>query len=287
MQIINRLFPYPIFSIDVDDYKDNYFEADISDIAEKENQLSFTIGIKINNEAVITNIINGNIDVVVHIECSKTSFRTAIKLGKKEKERITISSSKLNGTVEICCFLIAANKFILDSKMGLNEDYKTASFEMKVGTIVGYYNADKIIIEKDTDELLKPSSIFSVVKKKDAELPFEVKLDDSKRIKIILNEETYMQFIPLQNENCLPIIHGVIVLPALVYTLERLKESHGNLEEYEDKSWFLAIEKQLSNLEIDLYNGGLESKSSIVVAQQLLQLPVNKALDKIARLGGE
>lgn len=287
MQIINRLFPYPIYSSEVDDYIDNCFDVIIENVKEVEENLCFDISVKLSNQQLLNKVNDGYIDIYLHIECPKTSFRISINMKSQNAKSISIPSKNLNGAVEICCLLIAAKEFILDFKFGLNEDYKFSKFNLEKGNIVGYFNVDKIILEKDTDELLKPSSIFSVVKKKDALLPFDVTLDDSKRIKIVLNEETYIQFLPLQNENCLPIIHGIIVLPALIYTIERLKECAGNFEEYEDKSWFFALNKQLQLLHINITEGGLESKSSIVIAQELLKLPVNRALNNLSNIGGE
>ncbi len=289
MQIINRLFPYPVLSIDIDDYKSNNFTIDlsVSDNDNRNDSISLNVNVNLDNKAIIYKINKGDIDIVIHLECPKTSYRQLFNMQNKQSEDFIISKKFLNGKLEICCMLIASKKLIIDKSTEICNDYNNATFEVDRGCILGYYNAGSITIDKANDELVKPSSIFSVVKKIGSEDPLSVNLDDSNRIKIILNENYYAQFNRLNNNKLLPVLHSIIVLPTLIYVLERLKEAKGDFEQYEEKLWFRALDKQLIKLKIDLNKDDLNNHESIVVAQQLLQLPINKSLNLLVEMGDE
>ncbi|MCD7809790.1 MAG: hypothetical protein LUH02_10630, partial [Erysipelotrichaceae bacterium] len=232
-------------------------------------------------------INNGDIDIVIHLECSKTSYREIKNLNNKLNDNFMIKKKHLNGRLELCCMLIASKDLIIDSSMDISNDYHNTSFPIEKGYILGYYNAGNIMIDKANDELVKPSSIFSVVKKMDANIPMSVDLNDSRRIKIILDKKTHEQFVPLNNNKFLPILHSIIVLPTLIFVLDELKNDSNMFSEHGEKLWFHAIEKQLKKLNIDLYNRDLNNCNSLVVAQELLKSPIDKSLDLLTKIGDE
>lgn len=277
MQIINRLFPYPIYSDESDDYSVNGFEVVYN--AESDDQyLKIDYQITIDNNRIRSLIDSDSIQMVLHIECPSTSFRKVYETDYKGS--IEIESGHIEETVEICCLLIAKHDLTIDQNLLINEDYGSSAFNIKKDQIIGYYNADKLKIEKSKDDLMKPSSIFRIVKKKDQDLAFTVNLDDSKKIRLLLNEETFNQFASQQHSSYLPILHAMVVLPALTYVVEKIKTDEGR-ETYEDKNWYKAIMLQLKARKID--ENQFKNKESIELAQILLKYPVAKGLNVLAR----
>ena len=105
----------------------------------------------------------------------------------------------------------------------------------------------------------------------------DVDLDNDNKIKIQLGDEMYRYFVQLQGQDKLPVIHSMIVLPALVYVIDQIKD-FSIRGTYEDYYWYRCIAKQLEILNINIDSSAFESKSSLVIAQELLKFPIKNAL---------
>lgn len=275
MQIRNRLFSYPVYSKEVDDYKINefIFDYDVENLGDFIQILYFT---KILNDRIINQIKEDNIKLTILIECSKTAYRQLFILNEMQGE-IKIQSQLLSGKVEMCCLLIANNNFVISREYGISSDYLNTTFSIKKGFIVGYDNTYPFMVDKDKEDNFKPSSIVSVVKKLDLENHMDIDLDNDNKIKIQLGEEMYNYFIHLQSQDKLPIVHSMIVLPALVYVIDQIKDNSSR-ETFEDYYWYRCIVKQLEILDIDIDSSIFESMTSLSIAQELLKCPIKKAL---------
>ena len=87
----------------------------------------------------------------------------------------------------------------------------------------------------------------------------------------------YQYFIQLQGQDKLPVIHSMIVLPALIYVIDQIKD-YTMRETYEDYYWYRCIAKQLEILNISIDGQIFENKSSVSIAQELLKAPIKNAL---------
>lgn len=275
MQITNRLFSYPIYSEDTDDYRDNQFQFDYR-VSSDSQFLSIDYQIRSNNKKINVMIEKEILSVALLIECAKTLFREKYTLDNLTGH-LDIPMAQIAGNIDLCCLIIANNGFLLDSSFGLNSDYGKTMFKIEEGYIVGYDNSQSISVDKNQDELFKPSSIISVVLKKDADDSIDIDLNKEKRINITMNQDMFNEFKQIQSASKLPIVHSMIVLPALVYVIDQIKEEK-NRQEYEDYSWYISIIKQLEKLGITLDGNQFQKKSSLVIAQELLKSPIMRAL---------
>lgn len=275
MQIRNRLFSYPVYSSAVDDYKVNGFIFDYS-VESDGNTLFIQYSIKITNKHILKQIEEQKIKVSAFVECTKTAYRQLFVLENMEG-KIEISSAKLSDKVDMCCLLVANMDYIIDSTSGLSPDYANASFSIKKGFIVGYDDSYPFIVDKDKEDDFKASSIISVVKKIDLKDYMDVDLDNDNKIRIQLNDQMYQNFIQLQGQMNLPVVHSMIVLPTLVYVIDQIKIISSR-ETYEDKYWYRCIAKQLDILRMGIDSSAFDTKSSLVIAQELLKCPVENAL---------
>lgn len=285
MQIRNRLFSYPVYSSDVDDYKSNTFTFDYNAESNGDTVLiQYTT--TISNKHILKKLNNLTIKLALMIGCAKTAYRNLFVL-KDLDGTIEVPSSSLSSKVEMCCLLLANEDYIIDKQSGISSDYMDTSFKINKGFIVGYDNTYSFIVDKDKEDEFKASSIISVVKKLDLKDYMDIDLDNDNKIKIQLGDEMYQRFVQIQGQDKLPVVHSMIVLPALVYVIDQIKNKDLR-ETYSDYYWYRCIDKQLEVLNIGIDSSAFENKSSLAIAQELLKLPINHALINLTtEEGGE
>lgn len=278
----NKLFPYPVLNEETDDYKDNTFNVDIK--PEKDiNRILLKCDVKINDKKIEDMIIKNKLDLVYHVECAKNLFRHIYKFNKLQTE-IYIDNKDLDGTVDICVFIVAADDIFQYKNDNFNEDYDNAGFDLNKGNIMGFYNVPRIYITKDTEELAKMSSIFTIAKKSDSHPEMNVDLDGPK-IKIWLSEEDYKLYRIITKSGkaeLQPVINSMIILPALIYAFDTIDSDEDN--EYENCRWFIALDKVLKQSKIDLNRENIRKHTSLKLAQKLLNMPISSALANLNRM---
>jgi hypothetical protein len=76
----------------------------------------------------------------------------------------------------------------------------------------------------------------------------------------------------------------MIILPALVYVFEELKQE-GGIETNQDREWFISLDRAYKKRGISLINEiNDEDKPSIQLAQEAMELPLNSAFSNLAAL---
>lgn len=278
----NKLFPYPVLCEETDDYRDNTFSVDIK--PEKDiNRILLKCNVKINDIILKNMIINHKADIVYHVECAKNLFRNIYKFNDFKQE-IYIDNKDLNGSVDICVFIVAANDMMQYKNDNFNEDYEDTYFHIKKGNIMGFYNVPRIHITKDTEELAKMSSIFTIAKKSDSDSTMNVDLTDTK-IKIWLSEEDYKLYRIITKSGKVelqPVINSMIILPTLIYAFDMIDSDEEN--EYENCRWFTALDRTLRKSNIILNKDNIRKYTSLRLAQKLLNMPISNALSNLNKM---
>lgn len=278
MRIRYKLFPYPVLCSDIDDYKSNKFDVEI-DAVRDINNIKFTFNVNLDDLYIKEMLKKNKVEIVFHVECPKTFFRKIYK-SNKLKHIIVIPENSLNGNVEICCFVLAKEDIFHYCNPNFNEDYENTSFSISKGNILAFNNLPKVEITKDTEELSKVSSIFSILRKDSKESEgMEIDLNEEK-IKIWLSTE---QFVKYQEYAVSPvyqaILHAAIVLPTLIYVLDMISLQGEN--EFNELRWFKSINKILEKSNLKLNKDTIAQETSYKLAQKLLNLPINRAFESM------
>lgn len=277
----NKLFPYPILCEERDDYKNNIFNVDVK--PEKDiNRILLGWKVNINNTKIKSMIESNEVDIVFHVECAKNLFRKIYKCNTFEGE-IYIDNKDLNGSLDICVLIIALKDIPHYKNDNFNNDYGDISFNLMKGNIMGFYNVPRIYITKDTEELAKMSSIFSIIRNDASDTTMKIELTE-KKIQILLCKEDYDMYKMISKTGKFelqPVIHSMIIMPALIYTFNMIEN---NNEEYENCRWFTALDKVLKNSNIILNKESIQRKGSFQFAQKLLNMPVNGALKNLCKM---
>lgn len=284
MNITKRLYTYPVLSEERDDYTDSVFDADVQYKMNGVNNLLFDFDIEMDNKELQKMILKGDAEYVIHIECANTSYRTTIHdISNHVSKEIPIG--RINGRIEIIVLIVTkkdVNHFV---NSNWDDDYQGLSFELSKGSILAYKNIPAIDIVKNYEEFNSASSIFKVYKRLTTEpKPMEVELSTAQiGIGLGLEEyEIYSRFC--DKEEFQPILNSMMVFPALVYVFEELKQENG-IENYAGTNWYISLSKAYEKRGVDLENEMLYSdKTSVQLAQEAMELPLNAALRKFADL---
>lgn len=284
MDIRYKLFPYPMLSNFTDDYEKSGFISEVK-VVRDINELVFYFDVLLDNDELNNLIKQNKVEFVFHIECSQTSYRQIVKTSETENVR-RIPESKLNGRVNVCSFIVAKESIPNYINSCFNKDYEGLSFHIERGGILAIANQFNIDITKETEDLSKIPSIFSILRRdSDEDLGMQIEIDGDK-IKLWLHNEAFNNYKNISNLPVFqPLLQSALILPALIYTFEVLKSS--GTEEYEIYRWFRAIEQTLKKSDIELNKEVLENRPSYELAQKLLSSPISRGLKSIINIGME
>lgn len=284
MDIRYKLFPYPVLSTLSDDYIKCGFITEVRAVKDI-NDIVFYLNILMDNDEIQGLIADGKMEYVFHIECSQTSYRSIVGMVELEKIK-RIPESKLNGKVTICSFIVAKEDLKNYTNKSFNSDYGDMNFNIEKGSIVAIGGQTNVEIIKETEELSKIASIISIIRL-DTDENIGMKIEISRdKITIQLPNETFYNYRNSVNMPLFqPVLHSMIIMPALIYVFENLKNA--GIEEYETYRWFKAIDRILKKSNIELNNDSLDNKPSYELAQMLLDLPIDRALKSLLTVGAE
>jgi len=279
MDIRYKLYPYPVLSAATDDYKDSQF------VFKVQRQLGIRevilkIHVELENESLWELVQTGKAEFVVHIECPYTSYREALRFQDTEYVR-KIPEKNLNGKVSICAFLVAKVNIKNYINENWNEVYKGLAFDLERGSILAIGGQYDLHVVKEMENLAKVPSIFTICRSA-ADNDEEMKIDIADhKIAITLSSEGFQNYKLLAAmPHFSPVLHSMIILPALLYVFETLLRE--GIEDFETRRWFRVLEKTLQKDEIRLNQDTLNNILSYELAQKLLDLPIQKALSAMA-----
>lgn len=279
MDIRYKLYPYPMLAADMDDYIDSSFSFTVA--TEKEiREIKFSFQLNLQNEGLTNMIRSGKAEYLIHIECPQTCYRYAIKTTDSNYVH-RIPERGLNGRVSICAFIVAKNDLPAYYNHAFNEDYEGMSFSVDRGGILAIGGQYTLTIVKDTEELAKIPSVFTICKRAaDSDTGMEIDMEGNK-IAVTLSGDSFGRYKNLASElKYQPAFHSMIIMSALIYVFETLHRE--GIENYNDKRWFAAISKTLSKYNVTLNRETLENTPSYTLAQKILDLPVDRALSALA-----
>lgn len=290
MDIRNRLFPYPVLCEDTDDYVEGDFYVETKLLEQNIKNILVQFNMHLDNPGLQNLINTGKAEFVIHMECSNTAFRTVIR-SFSNTEKYRIMNSRVNGDISLLGMVVSKEKIENYTNFLLNEDYEGITLNIDKASILAYDNMDPIHIAKNYEELAEKESIFSVVK--------EIRMDqnerkpiwyaiDNDRIKIMVDEEVYASYIRYRGNNTMqPLMMSLLVMPALTYMMEVLRNE--GWEEYASNNWFVKMQKFYKINNLDFIDDIIENEEKLIseVVQEMLQLPISKALLNIPEMLGE
>lgn len=278
MKISNRLFPYPVLSYDTSDYENDTFDISLDVDNELGNAVSLKADFSCSCQELVNLINSGGAEYAIHVECATTAFRKVYSTSAAFMD-ISILLSDVRDSIDVTGLIVLKRDISNLTMNAWAEDYRGAAFALRKGTILAYRNIGSCNISKNFEEFKDMTSIFSIVKSvSDSECPMKVSLDSDK-INITLDKVSYEIYERASaNQANLPLLNSLIILPALIYVVGQL-QLEGNLEIYGSRMWFLSMDKYFKGNNASLEDVVLDDKSAIEIAQEIMELPICKALN--------
>lgn len=276
-----RIFPYPVINYNNSDYKTSVFSLSLR-VERFKSEIVLLISIFLNNPEIQNLIKVNKCKIIIHTECSKTSFREVFDYNQEIGEnKIHIDSKKLNGNVQINACVVASEDIDDFNSNDFSDEFIGMSFFIESGTILAYEDTNYVFIEKNDQELLTiPSAV--IIKSHSEKEDYRMKWDfNYERIYIYLNVEDYAKYRDsLGYEEDYPIFHRMIVYPAIVEAIRIIMSDYNN--QYSHKRWFKAIKQRLLEEKIDLDNPKYKDETnSYLYAQTLLNFSLSRALSRM------
>lgn len=276
----NRIYPYPIFNPNTDDYMEAVFETN-TELSYNLDVATISFNIQINDLAISSLIQNQKLGICCHVECSKTKYRKAFDLlpELEKNQEINISLSCLNEDVEVICFLVAKNEIVDFKDENLSEFYSNINIRFPKYSVVGYSEPYETKIIKAIDVNGNLPSIFSVTTMPD--LSIMSYSSDENKIYINLPHEDYQIYHKYKGRSQ-KIKQMMIVFPVLVDIISKIQISES---EFSDTNWFYVLEAAFDKYDYDdISSEKFKSEDPSKLAQIIMPELSNKAFvefDKI------
>ncbi|NMA86056.1 MAG: hypothetical protein GX968_01885 [Tissierellia bacterium] len=278
-------FPHPILSKNRDDYIDSNFEVKL-DIKEFAGRVLFLFEYLLDNHNLQNLLKEDKIEIIYRIECSETMYRR-IFAAKESKYEISIEESYLNGKIEISSYIVAKRDLRDYNNPLFHPDYRGLSFDIDRANIIGIGEKFTIRLDKDIEELYNIPSIVTISRNENKnEKEMKINLDGDK-INIILSEEDYVyQQNLISVAKYQPVLHAMIIMPALIHIFTLIKETNEEyIEILSEKRWFRVMDGVLRKMGMALDKDSIETHGAYKLAQIILDNPINRALGSLTMRG--
>ena len=275
MELKYKIFPYPVIANYLNDYKNAKFEVEITVNRDGKN-VEFVISDKLENEEIDKMIKNGLLKMVSHFECSKTGYRKVFDI--RDNNKVIIHESQLNGKLQICTFVITANKINGYTNKDFHDDFRGMKFDFEAGSILGIANQIDFNVEKNKDDLKNTESIFSIQKNMDSNENNMLIDINMNKICIKLPEETYSIYKNLSSQFELRnLLNSIVILPALIFVFAELSKIDENerYESYSTYGWYKSLRKTIKeSFDIEIESIEFNNQNIIELSQKLIDSPI-------------
>lgn len=285
MQLRNKYYPYPVIVEDGDYYKNSSFDAEVSQELDGYN-VKLLFKAELNNDELQELLDEGIVEIVYHIECPQTCFRTCYCTREKESCYL-LKDTDVNGNVQVCSFIVAKKRIEKYTNTLFSADYAGFHFDIEKGCVMAIGSQLNILINKIRDDLATTSSIFSIVPNKDPMETTTITDLSKNKIVVMLPEKIYGVYVNLQNYlDVQSAMHAMIIIPALMYALNEIKQDREQLYNYEEHRWYRNLRKACEKIGITINEETLANIDTYKTAQLLLNSPVFKAMEYFGMEGG-
>lgn len=272
MRISNSIYPYPVLSIDDEDYiESSKFEVSYRKSEFSENKI--VLDYKLKDDGLEELFYSGKASFYLHVECGYTMYRTLIKLENQKKHYIfDIDPNVMVGDVQLTPFLLVDETLTGLTINSINteiygDDYVFPDLHVGDPLAVGF----TAIVAVNEDKSFK--NIDSIIKiTRSVKETMQIDLD-SDIAYVRLPEEQFEIYLGYKDLN--DITNSMIIYPALIQILNYIKE---NQDSFEEKQWYKVIEKRCEVLEIDIDEMKRGDINPLEVAQRILENPVARGL---------
>lgn len=282
MKLQADLFPYPVLSKELDDYVDSAFKVGIEKKILSPTQVEVRFEFNVTNKVIQNLLYEGKAVFAVHLEGIGSSYRELITAPIRENTiTVILSADEVNSKIEMNKMIIANEVIENYSNPKFNSLYYGEDFtvpKMDKGEIIAFDNMSIMKLDFDNREGHNYQSMIRVAAKDDYFMTVDI---DGEFILVNLPTKAYEIYVNLsQNRKEYEQLFLVTVIqPALVYVIEKIQSN----EVEEGLKWFDSLSQLLQQIGYD--EQALYNTDSLKIAQQLLDMPVEKSFVEFYEMG--
>ena len=247
-------FPYPVLSRTANSYQENYFEFDIMDVKETNDNYIFTFNYEVSSP-FIEDLINKEKAVVVFIAQSKDN--TFKRLNKYDRE-ITFPKKRfsLSDRTKLQLHIQTLEEISFSEATDLNDFYNEFKDEIviKPHSLLGY--SDEVVLENND---IKPLEVFEQSIRPTLSVPFKVEFTSEMIVLVFRDQKDSLTGAGLTAH-----VRNMYLYVGLSQALRNFIEAYGKDEE------FVQIEN------VSMPQNGLHSKlKDLMLSKNITELSVD------------
>lgn len=284
MELKTKLYPYPVLYKKSDDYIDSSFTGD-ADVSLEGANLCMHFSVDLKNEKLAELVEEKKAAFLYHLECPATGLRTAHCYEPGESD-LLIPQQKVRGDFQVCSFIAALTDIKQYTNAQFNPDYRGAYFDIDAGCVLAVGEQIHFNIDPQLDDFSNTPSIFSIIKNADPAISVMCVELDGHKIRVYLPQTDYANYKTLKTNACYrPVLNSLIVLPALIFTLEEICSTAADerADQYGEYRWYKSLRKALLKMNLDCesvdFINAAKEKNMVVHAQKLIGQPTSAALN--------
>lgn len=283
MQIRRRSFPHPVLSPFGDDLVNRRFQAEVRVRSDRaRNSYTLVVECRTDSRDLVELIRNRKACYACHLECTTTRFRQLVQ-SFDEKFEVDVPADAVEGKVEYCCFILAAEDLPTYRNSDFHSDYEGLSFRVGRGDILAVDCGGWFAADRDIDPLRKIPSIFTVAVNPDPDAePMDIDATGHKVVIRLSRENFHLYRMLSQDAGLQAVLSTLLVLPALVHLLDEIKG--GRVDAYEECRWYRVVAKKLREMGVNAEAPDSWPDSTLCLAQKLIGDPLTRSLKVLEEL---
>lgn len=279
MQIVNSIYPYPVLSLDDDDYiASSSFEVEFSlTSATSFKNANVHCKFKLHDQSLEDLIKRGLAGFYLHVENSRASYRKlyALEIGTNTFD-LEIDPKLMRQKVELSGFLLAKQEIKYHQSESINSELYGPNYvfpTLNVGDPLAVAFTTNVNID-DTDGFKSVTSIIKVAKSKSDCMLVD---PDGEIVYVYLPEKQYEQYVKYQGMQ--EVILTMVILPALTQLLNYMVIFRNG--DIDGQKWYQVIERKIKSLDLDLQDLMKQNVSALELAQKILDNPLERAFMEV------
>lgn len=275
MKLKSDLFPYPILNSEMNDYENSKFSSEIYPEKVSPSKINIVVKFHINDSVMERFITEEKAVYAVHLEGVSSSYRKLFTVPHLQNEIvIPLNANEVSGKLEVNTMILANELIENYHNPNFNNEYYGDNFcvpKIAKGDILAFDTMGELNIKFKNKENPNAKSMIRVAAINSEFMEVNI---DSDVILVNLPKNAYdaYQIMSRSNQINRNMLLVTIVLPALTYVIEHIKNNDYN----KDSLWVSTLFELISKVGYDEHS--ILTADAMKVAQQLLDTPVEDAL---------
>lgn len=284
MRIFNSLYPYPVLSLDDEDYINGstfYVEYTLAE-ATSFKPAVLTAKFVLEDEQLERMIKTGVAGFFVHAESPRSAYRHLFEVDEKSCTfELVIDAKTMRQKLEVTSFIILKQDLTGYQNKNINPELYGVNYigpNLSTGDPLAVAFTEEIEIS-EVNDFRSVSSIMKVGKTNEKLMNVDIESDS---IYVRLPEKQYMNYVRFGTSSLAETMLSSIIFPSLIYALDAI--ANNSSEIYSSQKWYQVIEKKIDSLNYSIAQLKSQDISSVVLAQAILENPLERTLIEIGEV---